>query len=155
MQKPAHLFHASTNTEITVLEPRNEYPRYSGETPLVFATPHKALAAMFLCPSNIGVEIGVYDARYVIFINSTRAEYERVDLGGAIYSLPVDTFETDTVHGMGELEWYSTSPVSPLEKTVYKTSIEAMEKFNVEYCFVDDPTFQKIKHDPGRALQLV
>jgi hypothetical protein len=155
MNRPTKLFHASLSTDVTEFEPRNEYPRYSGEENLVFATPHEELAAMFLSPRGIDTEISVYGDQYVIFINADEDAYRVKDRGGAIYSLPVETFETDTVNGMGENEWYSKIPVRPIDKTVYKTSIEAMKKFKVKRYFVNDDTFQKIRENPTDALKRV
>jgi hypothetical protein len=155
MNRPTKLFHASPSTDILEFEPRNEYPRYTGEANLVFATPHEELAAMFLSPRTINTEIGIYDDEYVIFINADEGTYAKHDRGGAIYSLPVETFETDTNSGMKENEWYSKMSVKPIDKTVYRTSIEAMEKFNVKRYFVDDDTFEKIRSNPADALKFV
>ncbi len=155
MNRPEKLFHASPSIEITEFEPSNEYPRYTNETKLVFATPYERLAAMFLSPRNVNTEIGIYGDRYVIFINSDEKAYSAQDKGGAIYSLPVETFETDAIHGMGEIEWYCKTPVKPVDKTVYQTSTEAMDKFNVERFFVNDDLFQQIRSNPAHALRLV
>lgn len=155
MNRPAQLFHASPLTEITEFEPRNEYPRYPNEANLVFATPHKELAAMFLSPRDVDTEMSIYDDEYVVFINTDEQSYLELDKGGAIYSLPVDTFETDSKHGMGENEWYSKVAVRAISKTVYKTSIEAMDEFNVKRYFVNDDTFQKIRANPTDALRLL
>lgn len=155
MDRPSKLFHASPSTNITELEPRNEYPRYTGEANLVFATPHEELAAMFLSPRDINTEIGIYGEQFVIFINTNEAEYAKHDHAGAIYSLPVETFKSDSENGMRNNEWYSQVPVRPIDKTVYETSIEAMDKFGVKRYYVDDDTFQKIKANPADALKLV
>ncbi len=138
-----------------MFEPRNEYPRYTGETKLVFATPHQELAAMFLVPRDIETEICIYGNRYVVIINSDEESYVKQDKGGAIYSLPTDSFETDSVHGMGEIEWYSKIPVKPMSKVIYRTLIQAMDKFNVERFFVDHDTIEKIRASPSDALRLV
>ena len=74
MQKPEFLYHASFDTNILEFEPRNDSPRYSGEVNLIFATPHLGVAAMFLVPKDIPVEISIYGGRYVTFINSTEEE---------------------------------------------------------------------------------
>jgi len=155
MNRPTKLFHASPLTNLLELKPQNKYPRYADETNLIFATPHQALAAMFLSPRTIDTEIAVYGDRHVIFINSDKESYAQQDKGGAIYLLPVDTFETDNVHGMGEMEWYSRTAVKPTNKTVYQTSIEAMDAFGVTRFYVNDDTFQKIRLDPANALKLV
>lgn len=155
MEKPKKLYHASPDINVEEFEPRNNSPRYNGETNLVFATPHEALAAMFLAPRDISIEIGIYGHKYVIFIEADEPTFIRKDKGGAIYTLPSQSFKTDTVHGMKEIEWYSEIPVNPLSKIVYKTSIEAMDKFGVKRYFVDSQTMKKIRKDPGDALNLV
>jgi hypothetical protein len=155
MDKPKYLYHSSPNTAIVEFEPQNEFPRYEGEVNLVFATPHLAVAAMFLIPRHIPTEISVYGDTYVAFINSNEADYSLSDNGGAIYSLPVDTFETDAVDGMGEIEWVSNVPVKPLFKEVFKTSIEAMNKYNVVRYFVSEATLKKIQENTANGLRLV
>ena len=155
MDKPKRLYHASHDVTIEVLQPHNKSPRYSGEVDLVFATPHEPLAAMFLAPRGIPIEIGIYGPKYALFIESDEATFTKKDKGGAIYTLPSDTFNTDTVHGMKEIEWYSEVSVKPLSKTVYKTAIEALEKYSVSKYFVDAETMKKIREDPAHALDLV
>ncbi len=155
MNRPKELYHASTVVDVEVFEPRNEYPRYPGEPNLVFATPHKALAAMFLAPDDFAKEIAVYGDRYVIFINGTEENHKAADRAGAIYTLPVETFETDASRGMGEVEWYSEVAVRPISKMVYKSSIEAMDELGVERYYVNDEVFRKIQANPADALSLV
>ena len=155
MNRPEKLYHASPSTDVLKFEPRNEYPRYTGEAKLIFATPYEELAAMFLVPRDIETEISIYGDRYVVFINSNEESYVERDKGGAIYTLPSESFETDSVHGMGEIEWYSKVPVTPISKVVYRTSIEAMDRFNVDRFFVDNDTIEKIRANPGDALKLV
>jgi hypothetical protein len=155
MTYPTELFHASPAIDVTEFEPRNEFPRYPGEAKLIFATPHKKLAAMFLAPHGITTEIGVYGDQYVIFINCSEDDYLKQDTGGAIYSLPVETFQTDTIRGMGNIEWYSNVSVKPISKTIYNTSLEAMDAFMVSRFFVSDEIFQQIRVNPAGALGLV
>jgi hypothetical protein len=90
------LYHASSNTNIKIFEPRNKSVRIPGEGELVFATPDPRVAAMFLVPSEVGPsEIGVYNGRAVIIINATANDLEAKDQGGAIYTLPSTTFTED------------------------------------------------------------
>lgn len=155
MDKPQNLYHASTSTDIEEFEPRNNSPRYSGEVNLVFATPSEALAAMFLAPADIPIEISIYGDEYVLFIESDRKTFQKKDRGGAIYTLPTDSFETDNVHGMKEIEWYSKVPVRPIAKKIYNTSVEAMDKYNIKRYFVSHQTMDKIRKNPADALNLV
>lgn len=46
--KPAALYHASGNRDIEEFEPRNRHTRDRSEGPVVFGTPDKAVASMFL-----------------------------------------------------------------------------------------------------------
>lgn len=155
MDKPQNLYHASSRTNIEEFEPRNNAPRYSGEVSLVFATPREALAAMFLAPADIPIEISIYGNEYILFIESDPQTYQEKDGGGAIYTLPTDSFETDHVHGMKEIEWYSKVPVKPISKTIYKTSTEALDEFNIKRYFVSHQTMEKIRKNPADALNLV
>ena len=155
MNKPEFLYHASSDPDILEFQPQNESPRYNGDVNLVFATPHPGIAAMFLAPKDIPIEISIYSDRYVTFISSTRKEYMLKDKGGAIYSLPVDTFETDIKTGMGAIEWFSKVPVRPISKEIFQTSIDAMEKYKVDMYFVSNAILKQIHADPANALDLV
>jgi hypothetical protein len=155
MTKPELLYHASHDTTIDEFEPRNNFPRFEGEGNLVFATQYVQLAAMFLSPLDIPTEISVYGDRYVIFINADEAEYIQKDKGGAIYSFSSVQFEVDPTIGMGESEWTSIEPVRPISKTIYATSIEAMDMYGIERYFVDTVTMERIQADPAHALDLV
>lgn len=155
MQKPEYLYHASSCINISEFEPRNESPRYQGEVNLVFATPYLGVAAMFLVSRDIPTEISIYGDKYVVFINSSEADYSLKDKGGAIYILPTDTFETDSINGMGEIEWVSKVSVRPISKEIFETSMKAMDKYDVDRYFVSDATFQQIQADPAHALNLV
>jgi|ETNmetMinimDraft_21_1059911.scaffolds.fasta_scaffold04597_2 hypothetical protein len=155
MDKPQHLYHASPIKNIKEFEPRNEVPRYDGEANLVFATPKEALAAMFLAPRDFSIEIAMYDSKYVIFIEADEEAYDQKDTGGAIYELPTESFETDAQHGMGAVEWYSKVAVKPLAKTVYESSIEAMDRFGVTRHFVNSDMMNRIRQDPANALNIL
>ncbi len=51
MNKPDILYHASGNNNLVQLDPRTDEERLAHYgAPLLFATPHKPLAAMFLAP---------------------------------------------------------------------------------------------------------
>ncbi len=155
MPRPAVLYHASTDRTITEFEPRNESPRYEGEPRLVFATPHEEVAAMFLVPKTISAEMGKYDDVYAVFVNGTEEELDAQDKGGAIYSLPTDTFETDQTIGMGATEWVSAQPVTPLSKTVYSSVRDALRENNVRVYFLSNEMFERVQSNPSHGLELV
>lgn len=155
MQKPDILYHASADTNITEFEPRNQTPRYEGEPNLIFATPHKQVAAMFLVPRGIPTEISKYGDIYAVFVNGTEEEFDSQDKGGAIYALPSDTFETDEKIGMGETEWVSTESVKPVSKDIYDTALQALEESNVQIYFLFDEVFTLVRNDPSHGLEIV
>lgn len=156
MTKPDTLYHASTNREIQLLEPREDGARFPGEGPLVFATPYKHVAAMFLPPKNGGsVEISIFDEKPVIVICSNPNSFCRLDGGGAIYELPTDTFTSDASIGMRETEWTSLLPVKPLSKTVYETSLDAMNETGVAVYFVDTKTFANIQNSGNHGFAII
>lgn len=155
IQKPKVLYHASPNRKIDKFQPRSERPRSNKKEDLVFATPYKAVAAMFLAPRDIPAEIGKYNDEYAIFINTTEAKFRLVDHGGAIYTLPNATFETNREVGMREVEWTSKVSVKPICRVIYSSSFEAMKENGVQIYFVDDDMFAKIREDPSKALSWV
>lgn len=155
MQKPELLYHASPEKDVTEFEPRNETPRFKGEENLVFATPYKEVAAMFLTPKNIPTEISKYGNTYAVFINGTKEEFIVLDKGGAIYTLPNSTFETNNEIGMGVTEWVSRQPIKPSSKTVYDSSIKALSENGVNVYFLDNDTFLKVQADPSNGLEIV
>jgi len=148
MDKPEIMYHASPDKDISEFEPRNESPRYVGEEHLVFATPYKEVAAMFLVPKNVPTEISKYGDTHVVFVNGTEEEFKAHDIGGAIYTLPNDTFVTDREIGMGDVEWVSSQAVKPISRTLYESSIEALHDNNVS-------VFARVKTDPSNGLEIV
>ena len=155
MKKPEVMYHASSESDIAEFEPRNESPRYVGEENLVFATPYKEVAAMFLVPRSIPAEISKYGDSYVVFVNGTENEFRSLDKGGAIYKLPADSFETNRDVGMGDTEWVSRRTVKPISKTLYKLSTEALRENGVNIYFLKDDVFQRVKANPSNGLDIV
>ena len=155
MEKPIVMYHASPEKDISEFEPRNEFPRYEGEDNLVFATPYKEVAAMFLVPKNIPTEISKYGDTYVLFVNGTEDEFNSLDKGGAIYELPADSFETNKDLGMGDTEWVSKWPVRPISKTLYNLTAEALRENDIRIYFLNDDIFAKVKANPSNGLDII
>jgi len=149
------LYHASQITGLDTLTPANQTPRYTGESNYIFATPFKALAAMFLAPREISTEISKYGEEFVIFINSSLDEFKKFDKGGSIYSLDGNQFNTDSSVGMGDTEWVCDHDIAPLSEETYESSLLAMHSFNVQTYFVDKETFINIQNNPSNGLNLV
>lgn len=149
------LYHASQITGLDILKPANQTPRYAGESDYIFATPFKAVAAMFLTPKEISTEICKYGEDFVIFVKSSPDEYKKYDKGGSIYSVDGNQFTTDSSIGMGDTEWVCDHDISPLSEETYGSSLLAMHSFNVQTYFVNEETFAKIQNDPSNGLSLV
>lgn len=76
-----------------------------------------------------------------------KKHYMKRDKGGSIYKFSSDSFTCHPHKGMGEDEWISKEPVTPLEKTDYESALEAMIENGVQVFFVDRKTFNRISHD--------
>jgi hypothetical protein len=155
MVKPELLYHASPSKDLTIIQPRNEFPRFDSEQDLVFATQHLAVAAMFLAPRSIPTEMSIFGDRYILFIEATEDAYKAVDTGGAIYTLPSTSFSTNPNVGMGENEWTSSVAVTPITKQLFATSLEAIMLQDAEYYFVSPADMKIIQSNPAQALDII
>ncbi len=160
LRKPVVLYHASSNAEIEEFEPRAESVRDKGEGPMVFASPDKAFATCFLVPTDSSwVAIGRYSEPgkkgpwHVVV--SDRERFEELDHGGAIYSLPSDSFSTDPTKGVGATEWTSPVAVRPIAKEVIPSGLQAMLGAGVQVYFVDRETFERIKQSDDHGKEII
>jgi len=152
--KPKILYHASTNRNIEVLEPRAETVRDRSEGPVVFATSDKVLASIFIVPTDDSWSAsGLFgDVHY--FVCSDRERFEKLDKGGVIYTLSSDPFENDPSKGLGIREWMSKVPVKPINRQEYDAGLEAMLEMGVQVFFISKQKFQELKRssDHGNAI---
>jgi len=152
--KPKILYHASSNRNIKEFEPRAESVRDPNEGPVVFATPNKADATKFLVStSDEWTALGAFGGVSFAII-SDKKRFEKADKGGAIYSLPSDTFDFDPEKGTGDKEWTSREKVKPLSKEEYESGLEAMIDHGIQVFFVDKETSEKIQksNDHGNKI---
>lgn len=151
--KPAVLYHASSNRNIEVLEPRAESVRSESEGPVVFATPDIAEASKFLVPSgDTWTKKGKFgDVHYTVI--SDKQRYEERDRGGTIYHLRANTFEQDKTKGT-RTEWTSKVPVIPFGRDDFESGLQAQLDYGVQVYFVDTDTFAQIETsiDHGDAI---
>jgi len=147
-EKPPFLYHASSNRSIEKFEPRAESIRDPEEGPVVFATPDLALATTFLVneTNDSWTQIGKIDGVPYMVIRDKK-HFIRCDKGGSIYKFSNDSFICYPDKGMGEDEWVSKDPVTPLEKTDVESALDAMIENGVQIFFVDKKTFNRISHD--------
>ena len=76
-----------------------------------------------------------------------KKHFMRRDKGGSIYKFNSESFASHPHRGMGEDEWVSKDPVTPVEKNDVESALEAMIENGVQVFFVDKKTFNSIKHD--------
>lgn len=139
-----NVYHASPDVNLKTIIPKRTMSKdkYIGD--FVFATTDKKLAAMYLATRGIATLMHHVSDTPFIVMSSSSDEYLQSDAGGAIYTLPGATFEPTPQHELSESEMVSKVMVEPLDKEVYKTSIEAMKHHGVAIYFVDQPTFKCI-----------
>ena len=155
LQKPKHLYHASQNSNIDVLEPHAESVRNFNEGPVVFATPNLPYATTFLVKSDDSWAVkGRFNNTFYVIISDKNRFFE-LDKGGTIYTLPNDTFYCDPEEGMGINEWISKKAVRPIRKQHYKSGIDAMIDAGVQVYFVDKQTFLKIREAGDHGFSIL
>ncbi|MBU1179453.1 hypothetical protein KJ885_00745 [Patescibacteria group bacterium] len=154
-EKPKGLYHASSNKEVTEFEPRAESYRDPEEGPVVFATPDKAFASMFIVPTDGSwVEIVTFDNVNCIAV-ADEERFKKLDKGGSIYSLPNDQFECDINKSKNECEWTSRDTVKPEDQLDYDLGLDAMIENGVQVYFVDQATFEKIQQSDDLGLEIL
>ena len=146
MKKPPFLYHASSNKYVEIFEPREESVRDQEEGPVVFGTPNKTYVSMFMVKSNDSwTSKGRYNGVWYHAISDEK-RYRQLDKGGAIYTLPNDTFETDPTRGMKSMEWVSKVSVKPTKKEVYSSGVRAMMENGVKVLFITKNVFADFKN---------
>jgi len=152
--KPASLYHASRDRNLTLLTPRAETVRDPIEGPVVFATPDKGEASKFLVPSDDTWTKKMKLNGVNIHVISDRKRYKEADVGGSIYQLKPDTFENDETKGT-KTEWTSNVAVSPLAKEDYESGLTAQIENGVQVYFVDKTTFDNIQQSSDHGENIL
>ncbi len=157
---PKVLYHSSPNLNIEVFEPRKEKVRDPKEGPVVFATPDKALAAVFLVRTDGSwVKIGRFSSNgqhtpWHLIANNKR-RFRKLDVGGAIYHLPPEGFSSDPTKGMGGVEWTNPKTVVPIKKEIYSSGEKAMQELGVNIYFVSRKVFRAIKKSDDHGHNII
>lgn len=145
MAKPKFLYHGSSNKNIVKLVPQAITVRSWSDGRVVFATPSKSRASLFIVPSDDDWtnKSTFNDINYHLI--SDKERYLKLDKGGAIYTLSPDSFESDDKGN----EWISKVSVLPIGKEIFKSGVKAMEKYGVKIIFCDYDFLQKYKQIVG------
>lgn len=154
-EKPPVLYHASQKRDIERFELRGERVRDPNEGARIFATPDKRLATIFLVPTDDSWANSGFFGDTPHLIVSDENKFRAMDMGGAIYSLPSDRFETDLTKGLREKEWTSTEEVRPIGKKEYASGLTAMLESGVQVYFVDQETYEKTQDAPDGGYSIL
>lgn len=138
------LYHASPKKNLTEIKPRRTLSRdvYIGD--YVFATSDFVLAAMYLATKGNAILMNVKAKDPIIVICNNETDYLSNDKGGAIYTVPISTFRKSPQAGLEESEMVSNVAVTPSDKRVYDSSLEAMKEMGITIYFVNEKVFSKI-----------
>lgn len=138
------LYHASPVKDLRKIEPKRTLSRdiYIGD--YVFATSDIKLAAMYLATKGNAILMNVEAETPVIVICNNPEDYLAHDSGGAIYIVPATTFKKTPQEGLEKSERVSKVAVTPVDKRVYKHSIDAMKETGIVIYFVNQKTFNSL-----------
>ncbi len=154
-EKPKVLYHGSRSGSINLFEPRLGKLRDESEGAQIFASPSKAMATLFLVDTDdTWTQSGAMDGVPYIII-SDRERFEALDQGGYIYSLPSDSFESDSNKGLRELEYTSNDFVEPIEQEFVPSALQAMIENGVKVYFVEPDTWQAIQESEDDGEEIV
>jgi len=136
------LYHASPEKNLELIEPRPTLSndKYIGD--YVFATANRLLAVMYLATKGVATLMDVENSWIAICCNE--GEYIANDKGGAIYTLPMNSFIETPQTSLNDYEFVSTRAVRPTSKIEYTSTLQAMIDGDITVFFVDEPTFNDL-----------
>lgn len=144
MTKPKELYHASSRSDLNIIEPRAESSRNIEEGLVVFATPSLSYATMFLFRwDGSWVQAGFTNSVPIMVISDKERFFEEESKGGSIYVLPSESFSCEEESNMDEFEWISKRSVKPLRSMSFNSALEAMLENGVQVFILDKDTFDK------------
>lgn len=81
----------------------------------------------------------------IALIASDREDFIAKDKGGACYEVPGEGFVCETKYGGGQNEWTSRTPVTPVNKEIFPSALDAMIEHGVQVYFIDQKTLQEFE----------
>lgn len=156
MEKPKILYHGSSEIELGELRPHQRSFRDEHEGPLIFATPNKALATIFMAKEENSVRASGFmnDILYAVICRN-REDFIAEDNGGAVYELSSEHFSYDPHKGLREMEWTSKIPVKPISLVVYDSVLQAMLESGVQVYFVAPPIIADISNSKDFGMEIL
>ncbi len=157
MKKPKVLYVAAQTKGIKELIPTKGNCRDKDEGAVIFATPDKALASIFLIKNHNDswTNLGYFGETPCVVIKMDKDEFLEKDGGGSIYEVSSDNFNYNPNLGMREKEWTSSKPVKPLKENSYDSALDTMVENGVNVYFVKKKTFENIKNSKDHGLSIL
>ncbi len=137
---PHTLFHGSPTMNLEVINPKPLGTRCHAQ-PIVFASQHIALAALFMLKHQGKFACGRLPSGDVFYLTEDTKRCIRDDHGGAIYVVSSATFFCQTQISLGLDEWISYAALRPLAKFTFPSALEAILDFGVKVYCVDSCTY--------------
>lgn len=157
-EKPKVLYRGLREKNIQESSPSfNTKIRDKNEGQVVFVTPDKAFAMMFLVPEadDSWTIKGRINGQYYTVI-ADKEIYKKLDKGGSVYEIRnLDDFYCDKNKGMGECEWISRKSVEHASEEQFDSALKAMIDSGVKVYFVDKETFVKIKNADDHGISIL
>ncbi|MBI2409602.1 hypothetical protein HYV30_00990 [Candidatus Kaiserbacteria bacterium] len=156
-EKPPVLYIAAQTPNLQELTPREGRNRGENEGAVIFATPNKELASIFLVEGHDDswMQIGYFSDVPYVTICMNRDDFLKRDHGGTMYEVSSNAFNFDPNLGMGEKEWTSRDPVTPISETHYASALDAMIENGVNVYFADQATFDAVNNADDHGLSIL
>lgn len=156
-EKPAVLYIAAQTSGLEELIPREGRNRGRDEGAVIFSTPNKELASIFLVEghNDSWMQIGYFSDIPYVAICMDRDDFLKRDHGGTMYEVPSDTFSYAPDVGMGDKEWTSREPVRPTRETDYPSALDAMVENGINVYFVDKAMFDAMNNADDHGFSIL
>lgn len=148
------LYHASPHKNLTIIKPQKTLSQNKFIGYYVFATSSHTMATMYLVPRGIPTLMDPNGPEKNIVICATADNFTSKDIGGAIYELPSEDFDSTPQSGLEEYELVSKKSIKPVQKHVYKSSLDALREADIAVRFVNEDTFTKLIRHPNQAKEI-
>lgn len=155
LKKPAYLFHASPMRGLKIIKPRKKTVRDASEGAVVFATPDKIYALMFLVPTDDSwVSMGLFGKTHYMAI-ADKKRFMANDKGGALYKLSSKTFSCDLTKGGREKEWVSKEPVNVTSESSFEKAKDVLIRAGVQLFFISPKQLSMMNRSKDHGLSVL
>ena len=151
MDKPEVLYRGSPRKDATLFIPKEKVGTGITKRLVVSSSANMAEATKFLVPvEQFPCLFGIFgEVQY--FLCGNEGIFRKIDNGGAVYSLPGNTFYYD----FEARTWVSAVPVKPISHEVFSSGLNAMVDSGVQVYFLDPKILENCQESADRGLKLL